>query len=395
MKNVGETETYTFFDHAFSKTVRSLSHVVGLRRITQPFWARWLASGVNPEAIFRFLDQLGSIDGWASVATRVVAEEIARFEASRASLSGSERIATLRELSYLCNMAQWGSLPITDERRTLYRQCRDFYIEAETARFGSDYRRIEVPFDGLLLHANLHIPSGRRDAPLVVIVHGVDSCKEEFLSTELSLLDAGYAVAGFDGPGQGEALLIDRVCWRPTYSRSISALLGVVDGMGMANANQAGILGISVGGLWAMQAAADDDRVRAVYDLGGPINTLNRFSALPFLIKTRICQVTGVHDMSSVHRVLAQINIEDDALLARIDAAVRSIHGTHDRVVSIADKDWLLAKLRTLRPGRDASLRLLEGGDHCCTGHADEVRRDMLAFFFRVLQPERSFVPTS
>ncbi len=390
MKNSDETATYTFFDHAFAKTVRSLSRVVGLRKITQPFWARWLASGVSREVIFRFLDELGSIDGWSTLATRVVDDEVVRFEAARAAMSEAELIVALRELSYLANMAQWGSLPITDERRALYRRCRDFYVEAETKAYPQSFSRLEVPFEGLKLHANLHRPARRNmqnGAPLVVIVHGVDGCKEEFLSTELALLDAGFAVAGFDGPGQGEALLLDRNHWRPTFSRSISALIDRAEGHDGIDARRAGILGISVGGLWALQCAADDARVKAVYDLGGPVNTLTRFSALPFLIKTRICQVTGHHDTPSVKHALAQINIEDDTLLARIRADVRSMHGTRDRVVSIADKEWLIERLTSLRPGRKASLRLLEGGDHCCTGDADVVRADMIAFFNEVLQP--------
>jgi pimeloyl-ACP methyl ester carboxylesterase len=390
MKNIDETATYTFFDHAFSNTVRSLSHVVGLRKITQPFWARWLASGVSREVIFRFLDQLGSIDGWARIATRVVDEEISQFEAIRDGLTASQRIAALRVLSYLANMAQWGSLPITDERRALYRKCRDYYIAAETAAYPSTFRRVDAHFEGMVLHANLHVPEftgSRSGAPLVVIVHGVDGCKEEFLSTELALLEAGFAVVGFDGPGQGETLLLDGQHWRPTFSKSVSALLNTIGTELGVDTSRTGILGISVGGLWALQTAADDDRVLAVYDLGGLINTMNRFAALPFLIKTRICQVTGRHDTLSVKQALSQINIEDNELLKRIRADVRSMHGTRDRVVSIADKEWLLAKLTSLRPGRSASLRLLEGGDHCCTGHATEVRSDMIAFLTATLRP--------
>jgi pimeloyl-ACP methyl ester carboxylesterase len=399
MKNTDETATYTFFDHAFSNTVRSLSHIVGLRKITQPFWARWLASGVSQDVIFRFLDQLGSIDGWASVATRVVDEEVAKFDAVQKGLSVSEQIAGMRQLSYLANMAQWGSLPITDARRALYRQCRDFYVKSEKAAFPATFRRLDIPFEGMVLHANLHVPqaaNGTTGAPLIVIVHGVDGCKEEFLSTELALLDAGFAVAGFDGPGQGESLLLDGHHWRPTFSKSVSALLDTIGPVDGVDIRRTGILGISVGGLWALQTAADDERVMAVYDLGGLINTMNRFSALPFLIKTRICQVTGRHDTVSVQQALSQINIEDDELLRRIKADVRSMHGTRDRVVSIADKEWLLAKLTSLRPGRRASLRLLEGGDHCCTGHAGEVRRDMIEFLSQTLQPTtRTAVPSS
>lgn len=388
MKNIDETATYTFFDHVFSKTVRSLSHVVGLRKITQPFWARWLASGVRDDVIFRFLDGLGSIDGWATAATQVMAEETASFEASQSGMSERERIIALRELSYLANMAQWGSLPITEERRALYRQCRDHYLAAETTAYPGTFERVDVPFNGMRLHANVHVPTtAASPAPLIVIIHGVDGCKEEFLSTELALRDAGFAVAGFDGPGQGETLLLDGVTWVPDFSQSVSALLDTVATNAAIDVNRVGVLGISVGGLWALQAAADDARIRAVYDLGGPINTLKCFSALPFLIKTRICQVTGRHDTASVKQALAQISIESDPLLARITADVRTLHGTRDRIVSIADKEWLLAKLRGFRPARDASLRLLEGGDHCCTGHAEEVRRDLLAFMTCVLKP--------
>ena len=393
MKNSDETATYTFFDHVFSNTVRSLSRVIGLRKITQPFWARWLASGVSRDVIFRFLDELGSIDGWAQLATRVVDDEVARFEASRTGMTKDQHIAALRQLSYLANMAQWGSLPITEERRALYRRCRDFYIEAETAAFPSTFRRLDVRFEEMDVHANLHVPQSpvaTAAAPLIVIVHGIDGCKEEFLSTELALLEAGFAVAGFDGPGQGETLLLDRRHWRPSFSQSISALLDAIDRLDIADVRRAGLLGVSVGGTWALQSAADDARVRAVYDLGGPINTLKCFAALPFLVKTRVCQVTGRHETADVKGALAQISIEDDALLRRIVADVRSMHGTRDRILSVADKEWLLAKLTSLRPGRSASLRLVEGGDHCCTQHSDVVRSDMIAFFSETLHPRRA-----
>jgi len=50
-------------------------------------------------------------------------------------------------------------------------------------------------------------------------------------------------------------------------------------------------------------------------------------------------------------------------------------------VVSIAEKEWLLARLKAAYPERLATLRVLEGGDHCCTNHADVVRADMITFF--------------
>src|SRR5262249_51027720 len=157
---------------------------------------------------------IATIDNWASVASRIADEEIAAFARGRAGLPRDQEVAGLRRLSYLCHMGQWGSLPVTEEKLRLYRLCRDLYIEAETLAKGACYARIEVPGKGRRLHGNLRRPlAADRPAPVVIIIHGIDGCKEEHLATELCLQDAGLAVLGIDGPGQGEALLLDGILW--------------------------------------------------------------------------------------------------------------------------------------------------------------------------------------
>jgi dienelactone hydrolase len=260
-------------------------------------------------------------------------------------------------------------------------------VEAETLAFGDRYQRLKVPFQGRTLFANLHSQS-TPSAPLVVIVHGIDGCKEEHLATELALLDAGLAVLCLDGPGQAEALLLDGIVWNADFHRSISAALDQVAESRRADVSNAGVLGISIGGMWSLRAAADDDRIKAVFDLGGPINT-RAFPKLPFLIKTRMCQVTGARDASSIAAVLSRNSIESEDVLSRIKASVRMLHGARDRVVSVPDKQWLLQRLRSHDGDRRASLRIIEDGDHCCTGHAATVRADAAAFFKDELLPPR------
>jgi pimeloyl-ACP methyl ester carboxylesterase len=385
MKNISDTEAYTLFDHVFSKTVRSLSHVVGLKKITQPFWNRWLASGVDEAIIFRFLDSVGTIDGWADTAKSVVRDEITAFETRRTGLTNEQEIRQLRDLSYVCNMAQWGCLPLTDDRRALYAKCRDYYIEAETMAFPQSYRRIEIAFQGKTLHGNLHIKDGGT-APLTVIIHGIDGCKEEHLATELALLDAGFSTLCFDGPGQAESLLLNGTLWNGEFYNSISAAIDRVGELHGADVSRTGVLGISIGGMWALRAAADDSRIKAVFDLGGPIHT-RAFPKLPFLIKTRMCQVTGAREGTAISAILGHNNIEDDSTLSRITASVRMLHGSRDRVVAVADKEWLLQRLQGFERDRQLSLRVIEGGDHCCTGHFDAVRGDLVQFFKQELLP--------
>ena len=381
MRNIADTEAYTIFDHVFSKTVRSLSSVLGLKRITQPFWNRWLASGVEPDAIFDFLDGVGTIDNWATTAQDVVRRKESEFAARRPTLSRDDEISGLRRLSYLGHMGQWGCLPITDERRALYRLARDYYREAETLAFGENYARIEIAWREATLFGNLHLQDIA--SPLILIVHGIDGCKEEHLATELALYDAGFSTLCFDGPGQGESLLLGDVVWTEDFYRSISSAIDAAGRFEGVDTSRVGILGISIGAMWSLQAAAADQRVKAVFDLGAPLHT-RKFASLPYLIKTRLCQVTGARSGPEVARILAQNNIESPELLDRISANVRIVHGARDRVVATEDKSWLLERLQSAPHVREASLRLIEDGDHCCTGHFDAVRDDALVFFTRI-----------
>lgn len=384
MKNVAETQVYTLFDHVFVQTVRALSAVVGLRRVTQPFWNRWFASGVDEDVILQFLDEVGTIDKWATTAEGVIARKQAELEDARAGMSHDELIAALRKLSYLGHMAQWGCLPITPQRVELYRLARDKYIEAEQLAFDAAYRRLAIEWRGETFHGNLHLQE--TPAPLVAIVHGIDGCKEEHLSTELALHAAGFSTLCFDGPGQGEALLLDQLLWTPDFHQFISAAIDAADGFDGVDGRNTGLLGISIGGMWCYQAASMDERIKAIFDLGAPLHT-RKFPSLPFLIKTRLCQVTGARTDDEVALVLEQNNIEDPDLLASIASHVRMVHGGRDRVVSTADKEHLLGRFEAASHAREASLRIIEDGDHCCTGHFDAVREDAVSFFARVLAP--------
>jgi dienelactone hydrolase len=380
LKNVSDTDAYGLYDFLFSKAARSLSSIVGVKRITRPFWDRWRASGIGDETIFRFLDGVATIDGWASVAGTVVDEEIAVFEQRRATLSRHDLVASLRRLSYLCNMGQWGSLPVTAEKLRLYRLCRDIYIEAETLANGARFSRLDIPWNGRSLHGNLHLPSGGGRAPLAIIVHGIDGCKEEHLATELCLQEAGLCVLGIDGPGQGEALLLDGIMWTEDFHEMIGSCLDTLMHHPAVDATRVGLFGMSIGGMWALRAAATDNRIRALYDLGGPINTRS-FSRLPFVIKTKMCQVTGARDAASIAAVLGKNSTESDEVLSRVACAVRIMHGGNDRVVSVADKEWLRARLLHFGHAPHVSLEVIPGADHCCTGHADRIRADLTSFF--------------
>ncbi len=64
--------------------------------------------------------------------------------------------------------------------------------------------RIEAPLGDGKLAGNLRRPAGVELAPLVVLIPGLDSTKEEFFHWENAFLARGMATLSMDGPGQGE-----------------------------------------------------------------------------------------------------------------------------------------------------------------------------------------------
>ena len=65
--------------------------------------------------------------------------------------------------------------------------------------------RIEAALDGGLLAGNLRRPASEARPPLIVLIPGLDSTKEEFFHWENAFLARGMATLSMDGPGQGEA----------------------------------------------------------------------------------------------------------------------------------------------------------------------------------------------
>lgn len=382
-QNVSHTDAYSRFDHFFLGAVRSVSRIVSVKKLTRPFWDRWRAGDVGDDVLFDFLGSIRSLDDWPDAATRMISREQAALTAAQPNMTASQEIAALRRMSYMCNLAHWGILPLNAEKRAAYVQSRDAYIAAETLAFGNRYKRLQIPWNGTTFPGNLHLPNDDAPAPLVVLVHGIDGCKEEHLATELALVAAGFAVVSYDGPGQAEAFLLNGRLWTERFPETIRAVIDHVADNPMIDASRIGVMGMSIGALWSLSAASGAPHIQAVYDLGAPINT-DAFARVPFIIKSKMCQITGAKTDAEIKDVLSRNYIDRDEILSGITAAVRIVHGTKDRVVSLDDKYWLRDAFGRLG-NTNIEMRIFEGGDHCCTAHIPEIRRDMADFFTRRL----------
>src|SRR5262249_57601238 len=117
-------------------------------------------------------------------------------------------------------------------------------------------RRIEIPFGGSRLVGILRQPAGEGPHPVMIMIPGLDSAKEELRSTEELFLERGIATFSVDGPGQGEAEydLAIRGDWEVPGGAIIDYLIAEPS----LDPSRIGVWGVSLGGSYAPPLAPPD-----------------------------------------------------------------------------------------------------------------------------------------
>ncbi len=145
--------------------------------------------------------------------------------------------------------------------------------------------RVEIPFDGSVIAGVLRRPAAAQypdqPHPIVVLIPGLDSAKEEFRPTEELFLRRGIATLSVDGPGQGEAEY--DLAIRPDWEVPGAAIIDAVAELPGIDATRIGIWGVSLGGYYATRVAGGDGRVRACIALCGPYCLGDIWDKLPDL----------------------------------------------------------------------------------------------------------------
>lgn len=208
--------------------------------------------------------------------------------------------------------------------------------------------RIEVPFDGETLVGNLR---GARDAPLVLLLPGLDSTKEEFFWWEDVFLRRGLATFSFDGPGQGESGFRTHI--RPDYEAALAAALDT-----LAWEGPVGAAGVSLGGYYAPRAAADEPRIGAVAGVSGPFNFGECWDGLPPLTRETFRHHSGADDDEDARRRALELDLS--TVIGRLEQPALLITGKLDRIIP-----WEQTQ-RIAEEAPNARFVLYEEGNHVC-----------------------------
>jgi len=197
--------------------------------------------------------------------------------------------------------------------------------------------RVAVPFAGKLLHGILRKPIGVARPPVIVMICGLDSCKEETDAYEQPYLARGTAILVFDGPGQGEAEYEFPI--RGDYETVVKAVIDYIETRQDIDASRIGLWGVSLGGYYAPRVAAFEKRIKGCIALSGPFDLLPAWDGLPELTREAFRVRSHCATEEDAKRNAAALSLK--GIAGRIACPLFIVAGKQDRVIPWQDAERL------------------------------------------------------
>jgi dipeptidyl aminopeptidase/acylaminoacyl peptidase len=221
-----------------------------------------------------------------------------------------------------------------------------------------------------------------KEAPTVVVLHGVNKNRTDVIRTALVLRRAGFNVLVFDGRGHGNSE--GRYVTYGFYERrDVECVLDWLTTEKRINRDAIGLAGESMGAAIALQVAADNPWLQGVW-ADSPFASLRRVASefaqrvtgLPVALLSpvlwttiRVANYRGKFDVEMV---------DPYAIADKIQCPVYIVHGTADRLIDIVHSQNIYSALNVKK-----EIWTVEGGAHARAAREqkEEYARRIVEFF--------------
>jgi dienelactone hydrolase len=341
--------------------MKSDSQSTRLQQVVGHWLPRMMVAGLTHGDITRLIEETGEWPNWCAAWSAEGALHLAMGEEAE----GAGRLLTAGEayrraalfyhfgqFMFFDDLTQkWAA---ADSKAAAYARAAPFLQPPAQA--------VSAPFEGGVLKGYLRRPDDTA-APLVILVPGSDSTKEEFASMEAHFLARGLATFSFDGPGQGEGRKDHhlRADWGPVLAAVLEALDGTE-----ARTGRVGVMGMAFGGHLALQAAAAVPEIAAVASMNGFFDLGAFWDDLPEVYRANMGFALGGETMDETAERARAFSLRGAAMP---DCAVLVIHGGRDRIFPVAD-----ARKAAEMAGPQAEWVEYPDGNHVCNNIAYKYR---------------------
>jgi 2,6-dihydroxypseudooxynicotine hydrolase len=327
-------------------------------RVALDTWApRFVANGVDYNDVQRIVAGLDRWDGWCRAWSECGGAHARLGEEAEARGCYASAAQHYVQAAITYHFGKFLFVERPDELRAAHEHAVRLYQQA-LPYLDPPGERVTIPYeDGGTMPGILRKPSHIARPPVVILIPGLDSVKEELHNYGQDFLARGLAVLAIDGPGQGETGF--RYPLRHDYEVPVRYAIDYLTARPDLDASRVGLMGVSLGGYFAPRAAAFEPRVRAAIGVSGAYNLADSFDQRPVLTRAAFVHRLGVADEAAAREQLRRFDLS--GAMGRITCPLLVIAGGRDRLVAPDDGARMVAEATG-----QAELWLFEDGNHVC-----------------------------
>jgi 2,6-dihydroxypseudooxynicotine hydrolase len=327
---------------------------------------RYIANGSDPNDVERVCARILRNDDWMPewCASGAAHEHQARQAEQEGHMFSAGEAYVRAALSYHWAKKSWlGALSHEDQYHQAHSKSIETYWKG-LQLLDPTAELVEIPYDGITMPAHLRRPSGPSRAPIVILVPGGDSSKEEFFHWANVFLNRGMAVLAPDGPGQGETR--NRMPVRHDYEGAGSAMIDYLHTRDDVDVSAIGVVGISLGGYYAPRIACFEHRIKAVMSISGAFKAQTSAQNVgPWAMFTHWAETPEAVVEMTARRTL-------DGIISNIACPYLVVNGKQDAVIPYTSTEEMAREAEAA--GVDVTYVLYEEGNHVCFNISYECR---------------------
>jgi dipeptidyl aminopeptidase/acylaminoacyl peptidase len=321
------------------------------------WYPRFVANGVDINDFQRITADLERWDDWCRAWSQWGAMHACLGE--EAERNGFYRSAAqhLWQAAMLYHFGKFMFFHRSEEHRAAHEQVVQLYDRA-LPYFDFPGERVEIPYErGAVIPGILRKPWHTPRPPVVVLVPGLDSVKEELHAYGDDFLRRGMAVLAIDGPGQGE-LEFDHPM-RHDYEAVTGCVIDFLAERRDLDAERVGMMGVSVGGYYGVRSAAFESRLRAAIALATGYRFVDYFDRVPILTREAFTHRLHAGSQEEAREKLAAFDLH--GVMEQLQCPVLIIMGRQDRLFPAEASEQMAADA-----GGKAELLMYDDGNHVC-----------------------------
>ncbi|WP_338696872.1 alpha/beta hydrolase [Streptomyces sp. Q6] len=186
----------------------------------------------------------------------------------------------------------------------------------------------------------------RRPKPLVIVMGGIVSVKEQWAPLLPLLRKLGFAAVVTELPGVGENTLR----YAPDSWRMLTSLLDRLEGR--ARVADTSMLALSFSGHLALRAAAQDRRISRILTVGAPVTDFftdeEWWPRVPGITVDTLRRLTRTDSETELRSVLAELALTPQEL-RRVRIPVRYVASSRDEIIPARDQALLRRDVEDVR----------------------------------------------